>query len=362
MEEKHARRGVSTDRSVLRCWRWSTGACPSPGPARSGSASSRPGSTRPTGSSAPERRPRLPFDEVTPGQDGAGVVDAVGRRRRPGSRRATGSGCSSRSTSGPRAPPPSTPSQPAGRRPAARGRVVRPRRLLGVPALTAHRALTVAEDGPRRLAPGRAGRPDRPGRRRRRGGRQRRDPAGPLGRRHRDHHGQQRRRRRRWPRPPAPTTSSNYRRGRRRRGDPRDRAGRRRPRSSRWRPAQNIELDLAVLRNRGTVAIYANNGGDQLTLARPRRRSRQPALPVRAALHGRPATCVDAAAEDVAAAVDAGALRVGRGGRPAAAPLPARGDRRRARRRRAGHGRQGAARHRFDEPAAPGAAPGRITT
>ncbi len=31
-------------------------------------------------------------------------------------------------------------------------------------------------------------------------------------------------------------------------------------------PAQNSELDLAVIRNRGSVAVYANNGGDQMTL------------------------------------------------------------------------------------------------
>ena len=31
-------------------------------------------------------------------------------------------------------------------------------------------------------------------------------------------------------------------------------------------PAQNAELDLAVIRNRGSIAVYANNGGDQMTL------------------------------------------------------------------------------------------------
>jgi NADPH2:quinone reductase len=31
-------------------------------------------------------------------------------------------------------------------------------------------------------------------------------------------------------------------------------------------PAQNAELDAAVVKNRGSVAIYANNGGDQFTL------------------------------------------------------------------------------------------------
>ncbi|WP_141991471.1 NADPH:quinone reductase [Rhodoglobus vestalii] len=31
-------------------------------------------------------------------------------------------------------------------------------------------------------------------------------------------------------------------------------------------PAQNAELDLAVIRNRGSIAVYANNGGDLMTL------------------------------------------------------------------------------------------------
>jgi len=31
-------------------------------------------------------------------------------------------------------------------------------------------------------------------------------------------------------------------------------------------PAQNADLDLAVIRNRGSIAVYANNGGDLVTL------------------------------------------------------------------------------------------------
>ncbi|MEY2847528.1 MAG: hypothetical protein RI885_193 [Actinomycetota bacterium] len=31
-------------------------------------------------------------------------------------------------------------------------------------------------------------------------------------------------------------------------------------------PAQNAELDLAVIRNRGVISVYANNGGDRMTL------------------------------------------------------------------------------------------------
>jgi NADPH2:quinone reductase len=75
-------------------------------------------------------------------------------------------------------------------------------------------------------------------------------------------------------------------------------------------PAVNNDLDLAVIANRGTIAIYANNGGDELT------------LPVRATfslnlryqflqLYRIEPAQIQAAADDVAAAVAAGALRVG---------------------------------------------------
>ena len=50
-----------------------------PGLAKSVSASSSPASTPPTGSPAwLRRRAAPPFPEVTPNQDGAGVVDALG--------------------------------------------------------------------------------------------------------------------------------------------------------------------------------------------------------------------------------------------------------------------------------------------
>lgn len=75
-------------------------------------------------------------------------------------------------------------------------------------------------------------------------------------------------------------------------------------------PAQNVALDLEVVRVHGTVAIYANNGGDELT------------MPLRAAfgknlrfqfliLYTLEEGLLRAAVEDVAAAVEAGALRVG---------------------------------------------------
>src|SRR5919106_1744519 len=96
----------------------------------------------------------LPFPEVTPNQDGAGMIDAVGEGVSDlavgdrvwiylaGHQRPTGT------------------AQEYTNLPAER--VVRlPDGIsfdigasLGVPAMTAHRALTVAEDGPRRLQPG----------------------------------------------------------------------------------------------------------------------------------------------------------------------------------------------------------------
>lgn len=75
-------------------------------------------------------------------------------------------------------------------------------------------------------------------------------------------------------------------------------------------PAVNNDLDRAVIAKRGTIAIYANNGGDELT------------MPLRATfslnlryqfiqLYGIEEAQIQAAADDVAAAVAAGALRVG---------------------------------------------------
>ena len=75
-------------------------------------------------------------------------------------------------------------------------------------------------------------------------------------------------------------------------------------------PAQNIGLDLEVVRVHGTISIYANNGGDTLT------------MPLRAAfgknlrfqfliLYTLADHLLRAAVEDVAAAVASGAFRVG---------------------------------------------------
>lgn len=75
-------------------------------------------------------------------------------------------------------------------------------------------------------------------------------------------------------------------------------------------PAQNNDLDREVVRNRGTIAIYANNGGDELV------------MPVRATfsknlryqfvlLYTVGEDLLARAAEDVTAAVAAGAFGVG---------------------------------------------------
>ena len=75
-------------------------------------------------------------------------------------------------------------------------------------------------------------------------------------------------------------------------------------------PAQNIGIDLEVVRVHGLVSIYANNGGDEVT------------IPLRAAfgknlriqfliLYTLKDDLVRAATEDVTAAIEAGALRIG---------------------------------------------------
>ncbi len=75
-------------------------------------------------------------------------------------------------------------------------------------------------------------------------------------------------------------------------------------------PAQNLALDLEVVRNRGTIAYYANNGGDEVTL--PLRPSFAKNVRLQGVLlYTVGADLLEAAADDVLAAVAAGALRVG---------------------------------------------------
>ena len=75
-------------------------------------------------------------------------------------------------------------------------------------------------------------------------------------------------------------------------------------------PAENAPLDLAVIRNRGSIAVYANNGGDEVTLDVRRHFS----LNVRyqfLLLYTVGDDVLQAAAEDINAALVDGALTVG---------------------------------------------------
>jgi NADPH:quinone reductase len=75
-------------------------------------------------------------------------------------------------------------------------------------------------------------------------------------------------------------------------------------------PAQNNELDLAVTKVHGTVAIYANNGGDEFTV--PLRPTFSKNLRYQyLILYTLDNRLIRAAVEDISAALDAGALRVG---------------------------------------------------
>ena len=75
-------------------------------------------------------------------------------------------------------------------------------------------------------------------------------------------------------------------------------------------PAQNNELDVAVTKVHGTIAIYANNGGDELTV--PLRETFSKNLRYQfLILYTLDDRFLQAAAEDVSEAVRAGALRVG---------------------------------------------------
>jgi NADPH2:quinone reductase len=75
-------------------------------------------------------------------------------------------------------------------------------------------------------------------------------------------------------------------------------------------PAQNNELDVAVTKVHGTVAIYANNGGDELTVALRSIFSKNLRYQF-LILFSLDDRFVQAAVEDVSDAVRAGALRVG---------------------------------------------------
>ena len=97
----------------------------------------------------------LDFDQVVPNQDGAGVIDAVGagvHRFAVGDRVWTAIAAFDSASGGTAQEFAVLPEDRVYRLPDAASFDLGA--TLGVPAMTAHRALTVAEDGPSRLAPG----------------------------------------------------------------------------------------------------------------------------------------------------------------------------------------------------------------
>lgn len=250
----------------------------------------------------------LAFPEIVPGQDGAGVVDAVGpdvtglavgdrvwtmlaQHTRPG-------GTAQEYVVLPVANVAALPDAASYDVGAS----------LGVPAVTAHRALTTSEDGPSRLAPGAlagmtvlvAGGAGAVG-----------NAAIQLAR---------------WAGATVISTVSsqekadlakaagahhvvNYREG--------DAAAAIRDLAPdgvdlvvEVAPAQNLRLDIGVIKPRGTIAIYANNGGDEVTLS-VRETFSTNARFQWVLLYTVGQAALRAAAEDITAAVAGGGFRVG---------------------------------------------------
>jgi NADPH2:quinone reductase len=258
----------------------------------------------------------LPFAEVVPNQDGAGIIDALGAgvdRFAVGDRVWLAIAAYERANGGTAQEFAIVPVERVYALPEIASFELGA--SLGVPAMTAHRALTVAQDGPERLHPGAlAGRFVLVA-----GG------AGAVG-----HAAIQLAR---WAGATVITTVSspakaalataaganrvvNYRESdaaveiRRLAPDGVDLV-------VEVAPAQNAGLNLAVIRNRGSIAVYANNGGDSLTLDVRKHFS----LNVRyqfLLLYTVGQSARDAAAEDINAAIVDGALPVGE---PAGLPL-----------------------------------------
>ena len=125
-------------------------------------------------------------------------------------------------------------------------------------------------------------------------------------------------------------------------------------------PSANAAIDAEVLARHGSVAMYANDGGDDVTL--PVRRLMAPNARWQFVLvYTMPGGAKERAVEDVSGAVYAGAVRVGRGGRPAAAPLPPRAARRRPSGRAGRRGRQGADRRQGLSEPVPGSLPSELS-
>lgn len=251
----------------------------------------------------------LPFPEVVPNQDGAGVVDAVGvgvENIKVGDRVWLALAAYQRASGGTAQELTVLPAERVFPLPDAASFDLGA--SLGVPAITAYRALTVAEDGPRRLHPGAlAGKVVLVA-----GG------AGAVG-----HAAIQLAR---WSGATVITTVSgpakaalataagahhvvNYKET-----DAATEIRRIAPGGVdlvvEVAPAQNAELDLAVIRNRGSIAVYANNGGDKMTLDVRKHFS----LNVRyqfLLLYTVGEDVLHAAAEDINAAIVDGALAVG---------------------------------------------------
>jgi NADPH2:quinone reductase len=250
----------------------------------------------------------LAFPEIVPGQDGAGVVDAVGpdvtslavgdrvwtmlaQHTRPG-------GTAQEQVVLPVAnvtPLPDAASYDVGA-------------SLGVPAVTAHRALTTSEDGPGRLVPGAlAGRTVLVA-----GG------AGAVG--------NAAIQLARWAGATVISTVSSDEKARLataagaqhtvnyREGDPaaaiRDLAPDGVDIVVEVAPAQNLRLDVQVIRRQGTVAIYANNGGDEVSLS-VRETFSTNARFQWVLLYTVAQSALQAAAEDITAALADGAFGVG---------------------------------------------------
>ena len=250
----------------------------------------------------------MAYDEVTPGQDGAGVVDAIGDG-------VTGLEVGQRvwlvlaQHGRPHGTAAEHTVQPADRVvPLPDGASYDLGASLGVPAVTAHRALTASEGGPSRLAPGAlegrtvlvAGGAGAVG-----------NAAIQLAR---------------WAGARVITTVSSPEKaalataaGAQHVVDYREQDVEKEVLALapdgvdivvEVAPAQNNALDLAVTRIRGTIAIYANNGGDEVTLPLRATFSRNLRYQF-VLLYTLGQDLVDAAAEDINAAVTAGALRVG---------------------------------------------------
>ncbi|TFD46612.1 NADPH:quinone reductase [Cryobacterium sp. TMT1-2-1] len=251
----------------------------------------------------------LPFEDVVPGQDGAGIVEAVGagvQNVAVGDRVWLALAAYQRAHSGTAQEFSVLPADRVFALPANAS--FDQGASLGVPAVTAYRALTVAEDGPRRLHPGAlAGKVVLVA-----GG------AGAVG-----HAAIQLAR---WAGASVITTVSGPAKAALATAagaqhvltytdsDIVDQIRQIAPEGVdqivEVAPAQNSQLDLAVIRNRGSIAVYANNGGDQMTLDVRKHFS----LNVRyqfLLLYTVGADVIRAAAEDINAALTDGALTVG---------------------------------------------------